>query len=471
MDEDEEVDMEEEDMDTSSSVESGTSRISFRIRVTPDPSKKQVSVLMLTPQWQFDDYGMATITRSLVQNLRMIDPEGTFIKIICAVLEDDGNISRKEREDALKLKVQLVGYSRPRGDSGEPELHWQDKSVANYYRDIALERDVDFVIGHAPYLTNGCLNLKDMFVKKGLSCKAILVIHKLQRSGNEEITEEQFSALCEADVVLCMEKSVIEELSRRILAPEQENTPDFKWYFPEFSTKLFEVKRDENRRSGSLREIYTMTKEKMNLRVNGLDFALAATSVVESYRKTHAPMTMTMLTEKMDERADWEKEFQDLRDGSTNVAFRCDVIRENEDLKFHMRKGDLFLLPFKVSSTLFGSEALSAIAAGVPVLVSRHSPMGSLLLEMNANSSVVAETDVDTWSHRITQKIADSDETQHKANKLRESLLLETNIPSTHLDFINIVTGKNFLEKFIKKENRRVLFENQFSVVTALLKS
>ena len=93
MDEEEELDMDEEDMDTDSSLELGSSRISFRIRVTPDPSKKQVSVLILTPQWRFDDYGMATITRSLVQNLRMIDPEGTFIKITCAVLEEDGTIS------------------------------------------------------------------------------------------------------------------------------------------------------------------------------------------------------------------------------------------------------------------------------------------------------------------------------------------------------------------------------------------
>ena len=131
-------------------------------------------------------------------------------------------------------------------------------------------------------------------------------------------------------------------------------------------------------------------------------------------------MTMTMLTDKLDEREEWEKEFQKcLMVGSTDVAFRCDVIRENTDLKFHMRKGDLFLLPFQVSSPLSGCEALSAIAAGVPVLVSRHSPIGSLLLDMNANSSVVFERDLETWSDRIAEKLADPDVAQHEADRLR----------------------------------------------------
>ena len=111
----EELATDEEEMDTDSSVELGTSRISFQIRVTPDPSKKQVSVLMLAIWWRFDDYGMATITRSLVQNLRMIDPDGTFIKITCAVLEEDGKISEDNSGDAEALRVNLKGYVIPRG--------------------------------------------------------------------------------------------------------------------------------------------------------------------------------------------------------------------------------------------------------------------------------------------------------------------------------------------------------------------
>ena len=173
-----------------------------------------------------------------------------------------------------------------------------------------------------------------------------------------------------------------------------------------------------------------MTKERKGLKVKGLDLKLTVNSIAEANRRTNAKMALTLLTEK-NEKEDWEGE----------SIFLCEVVQEMEDVKYHLKKSDLFLLPLKASSPLFGSEALSAIAAGVPVLVSRHSPMGSLLLGMNANSSVVSETDVDTWSHRIIQKIANSDEAQREANKLKDSLLLDTTIPSTHMDFINIITG------------------------------
>ena len=425
--------------DTNSSLESGSK---FEIRVTPDPSKKQVSVLMLTPQWRYDDYGIATITRSLAQNLRMVDPKGTFIKITCAVLEDDGKISKDQREDASKLKVQLVGFSRPWLDTGEPKLYWLDKFVGTYYTDIAYSDDMnhDFIIGHVPHLMTGCLNIRDICTRRKQNSKIILVVHKLPRNGNGEIDAEQFRALCQADVVLCLEKSILKELSHKD-QPSHEHTPDYGMYSPTYVIELFNLKRDKKRRKGSVREIYTMTNEKKSLKVNGLDFRLAVTSVAKSYRKTHAPMIM--LTEKNDESKEWEKEFQEcLQDTFTNVTFQCKVIQGNKD--FPMRKSDLFLLPLKASSPLFGSEALSAIAAGVPVLVSRHSPVGSLLLGMKGNSSVVSETDVDTWSDRIIQKITNPDEAQCEANKLREKLLLDTSIPSTHLDFINIIAGKNF---------------------------
>ena len=282
----EDPETDEEEMDTDSSLESGTSRISFRIRVAPDESKKQVSVLMLTPQWRFDEYGMATITRSLVQNLRMIDPEGTFIKITCAVLEDDGNISRDQREDAWKLKVKSVGYSRPRGDRGEPELHWLDKSVAKYYSDVAYAGNAsyDFIIGHVPYLTNGCLNLKDIFVKRGLGCTAILVVHELPCNENGDVDPEQLRELSDSDVLLFMKKSIHEKLLGRDMSPDQENSPDYKMYFPVFPVELFKAQRTENRES---QKILLITYERKSLKVKGLYLSLALNTITETNRKTN----------------------------------------------------------------------------------------------------------------------------------------------------------------------------------------
>ena len=39
-----------------------------------------IEILLLTTKWQFDTYGLSTINKSLVNNLRVVDPEGENIK-------------------------------------------------------------------------------------------------------------------------------------------------------------------------------------------------------------------------------------------------------------------------------------------------------------------------------------------------------------------------------------------------------
>ena len=121
--------------------------------------------------------------------------------------------------------------------------------LGTYYTGIAYSSDVnyDFIIGHVPHLTTGCLNLRDIYTRRRHNSKIVLIVHELPHNGNGEIEAEQFRALCEADMVLCMEKSIIQELSQRIVTLEQENTPDYKWYFPGFLTKLFRGRTREKK--------------------------------------------------------------------------------------------------------------------------------------------------------------------------------------------------------------------------------
>ena len=52
--------------------------------------------------WQFDTYGSSAINKSLVNNLRLIDPESRSIKITCAVVEEDDKIKDVDIKDAEK---------------------------------------------------------------------------------------------------------------------------------------------------------------------------------------------------------------------------------------------------------------------------------------------------------------------------------------------------------------------------------
>ena len=133
--------------------------------VSLDDSRRIISVLFLGTRWQFDTYGLSTINKSLVNNLRIVDPEGKSIKITCAVLQDDGKIQDEDLKDANKYRVELKG-ARPRGSKRgkKPDLQWIDESPGTYYRHL-LDDSYDFIIGHAPYVANGCLNLKERVSK------------------------------------------------------------------------------------------------------------------------------------------------------------------------------------------------------------------------------------------------------------------------------------------------------------------
>ena len=85
-----------------------------RDEIDLDKPENPISVLFLAERWQFDTYGLSTVNRSLVNNLRVVDPEGKKIKITCAVVEEDGKIESCQKEDAEKYQVELKGAKQPR---------------------------------------------------------------------------------------------------------------------------------------------------------------------------------------------------------------------------------------------------------------------------------------------------------------------------------------------------------------------
>ena len=117
----------------------------------------------MATKWQFDTYGLSTINKSLINNLRLVDPEAKTIKITCAVVEEEGQIKDVDVSDAGKSGVVLRGARRPMSKKrrNKPELSWLDEHAATYYRHLQDE-NFDFIIGHAPFLANGCFNLKDL---------------------------------------------------------------------------------------------------------------------------------------------------------------------------------------------------------------------------------------------------------------------------------------------------------------------
>ena len=418
---------------------------------------KPISVLLLATKWQFDTLGLSTVNKSLVNNLRVVDPEGKKIKITCAVLEEENNIKDNEREDATKFKVKLQGGKQPRGSKQKPAREWLDQNIATFYPDLR-ENNYDFIIGHVPYLAHGPLNFRDNYLATETKPKVILMIHDLPKTTERETNEDVLLEwLSEADVVFSVGKEVESEIFSFItsLAPEQR--PKHMLYIPSFPLELFNICRDivqENKVRGT-QSVTMMTGNRKDLENCGLDFPLAVASVSGAAKHIldydGVKTNFILLTDTEEYKEEWRKELTELVKGQKALGralnFQSNSPENFEKLKANLRKSSLMIHPLKPGSPLFSSEVLSAIAAGVPVLVSSHSGMAALLEMLCQDESIVKESalqpDVNMWKDSILQKLLRPEDSQRMADRLREQLLLDTSIAQTHLNFIGTVAGKN----------------------------
>ena len=134
-----------------------------------DNPRKIISILILSTKWTFDTYGLSTINKSIVNNLRLVDPNTKTIRITCAILEEEGKISEDQILDAENHKVKLMGYKHPRGPRKSPSFEWLNQTINSYYNHLATKQKYDFIIGHAPHVVNGCFTLKDAYTEKSPS--------------------------------------------------------------------------------------------------------------------------------------------------------------------------------------------------------------------------------------------------------------------------------------------------------------
>ena len=386
-----------------------------------------------------------------------MDPEGKCIKITCAVVEEEGLIKDEDLKDAMKDGVQLKGAKRPRGSKRgkKPKLQWLDKNTATYYLHLVQDQSYDFIVGHAPFLANGCLNVKDLYKNKNHSPTTILMFHALPKDENGDVDDETLMDwLKEADVALTLGKAVEDDLLPYIESLNSDQKPIHKMYLPSYPLELFGIK--QNKAESKIRgtqNVCMMSGEIKDLGISGLDFPLAVTAAAAAsdYIQFNdgVKLKLSLLAANEDAKAKWKDNFVEVLHrrnlNDEGLSFQAEGPLTLDKMKVYMRKSNLFILPLKSDSPLFGSEALAAIAAGVPVLVSKDSGLASLLDNMIEDESIVGKNklkvNADLWKERIIQKLVKPDESQIAAKRLREQLLLDTSIAQTHLDFINTIAG------------------------------
>ena len=419
-----------------------------------DRQEKPISVLLLATKWQFDTCGLSTVNKSLVNNLRVVDPEAKKIKITCAVVEEVGKIENYQKEDAEKYKVQLRGAKRPRGVKEKPNIKWLDTNTAAYYLDLVRENHFHFIIGHVPYLANGALNLRDIYAATENKPKVILMIHDLPRTSDEDADHDALLEwLSEADFVFSVGKEVKAEMISTIASLLPKQRPIHKLYIPGFPLELFNVRRDtlEGNKVQGTQNITMMTEDRKDLEFSGLDFPLAFASVFGASKHIlefdGIRSNFQLLIDTKDDKDLWKKEFKAyVQKEGRSFQFYTNAPETLEKLKTYLRRSNLFILPLKPDSQLFGAQALSAVAAGDPVLVSSHTGIASFFKTITQDKSVVNESSAEskekTWRYTIIQKLLRPEESRRTATRLRDQLLLDSSIAQSHIDFTKIVAGE-----------------------------
>ena len=284
-----------------------------------DKREKAISVLTLATKWQFDAYGLSTVNKSLVNNLRVVDPEGKKIKITCAVVEEDKNIKEDQRKDAEKYKVKLRGGKQPRGAKKKPNVKWLDRNTGTYYMDLLRKDSYDFIIGHVPYLANGCLNLRDLYPEAEPQPKVILMVHELPKTTEGDTDEDMLLEwLSEADIVFSIGKAVESEIISCIASLDPEQQPIHKLYIPGYPLELFKVRRaaTERKKLQGTQNVTLMTGDRKDLEISGLDFPLAVASAARASKHIlefdGVKTNFELLTNNKEDKEEWKKEFSGL---------------------------------------------------------------------------------------------------------------------------------------------------------------
>ena len=256
----------------------------FHRDTSSNDEQNDVEILLLTTKWQFDTYGLSTVNKSLVNNLRVVDPEGENIRITCAVVEEEGHITDDERKAAEKYKVKLVGAKQPRGRKRRPTVEWLDESTGAYYLDLVRTSTYNFIISHVPYLVNGSLNLRDLSPTTAQKPKVILFVHSFPKTNEGDDIDEDalLDWLTESDIVFSVGKAAEAELLPYIGSLPAEDRPIHKVYVPSFPLELFNVQRDVLKDSEVRvnKNVMLINGERKDMDISGIDFKLAVNATV-----------------------------------------------------------------------------------------------------------------------------------------------------------------------------------------------
>ena len=429
----------------------------------------KISVFLLGSQWQYDAFGIATVNKSLANALFLTDPDK--ICVTSAVQEEHSKISQTDINDASKHNVRLVGVNLPRGKKSVPSSSEIDCGPITFYHHFLYGQKLDFVVGHAPYLANAAFNIQDFYKQvKQAAPKIVLVVHSLPKTDLNDLDEDfMCDWLKDADFIISVGSALFHEVQNLILCLEDQQKPKHSCYFPcpvRFLTEPRLPPTSPNGNIPNIQNVLLLVREPIDLGVSledqfGIDVKLActvATRVSAHFRIQGFKVKFVIAGALAEAKSKWEETFNVIKQNDSTTDKRVEMVytvaSNTEEVIKIFRKCHLCLFPLKSQSPLFGTEALIAAYAGVPILVSENSGIASLLEKAGLVESIVTgmtgnfENDVSKWTERVIPKLYKPWDSHDLAEELRKKLLVDCHIAASQLQFVRHITGNFFGERF-----------------------
>ena len=200
----------------------------------------------------------------------------------------------------------------------------------------------------------------------------------------------------------------------------------------------------------------TLIVGKREMGYNGTNVELAVAATIQAVERSQSKVEtqFVFLGQETADESDLETLFNDTiqaQKAPENILKFCFLSSQEKKhsemiLKTCEEENALVLFPLKKNYSVFGLEALTAVSAGVPILVSDNSGVVALLDDMgDEGHSVVRHkngfnSNVRAWTEKIWEKISDQSKARAQAAKLRENLLRSTKIETNHLEFVSRIT-------------------------------
>ncbi|XP_070540941.1 uncharacterized protein [Ptychodera flava] len=407
----------------------------------PKTISTRKSVLILNDEWGTSKGGISTVHRQIAKQAK----DAGFDVYVTSLDE----LSKEDRLDAEKKEINVI-QAVPKG-SEKPELSFINITHKTYFPDLETLENLDVIIGHIPVTADGALDIGKHRLKGKRVFQFAHVIPEdtdvFKEGANPKKTQNKEKRIME----LAEQSDAFFSVGPRIY-----NNYDGKFhclknwvhkqYIPYPDDGFFDLEITPPEPNHPVR-ILTVGRVDGVAHLKGYDImAEALSKVCEQYAGMSMPLPKWDIRGIPEDKHVESRNFIDGYKRSKYLQYVLHPYGTQKEIMEDLKQSHLFIMPSR--SEPFGMVGMEAIAAGLPVLVTRHSGLADFIekhFDVDAERMIVdvglndyaRESDIEVWKERIIKTLIQKHFKGRfkKAREMKEELRDLQAIRDTHQDF------------------------------------